>query len=116
MGHSIDPQKFSAAFHTTVGTDRGSAVTAFRHGRLAAGHTDVAVTGYVFDLAVDVHADLLKGHQTNCGPAPTQGSVVADPCANWICFQPTASPLRARIRTVKEFRRPIESGAMIISF
>jgi len=36
-----------ATLHATVETDRRSAVTALRHGSLAAWHSYVAVTGYI---------------------------------------------------------------------
>ena len=45
----------SAALRTAVRTNRSSAVTALRHGRLAAWHTYVAFTPHVLDLAGGVH-------------------------------------------------------------
>ncbi len=48
---ALAAEGLSAALRRAVGTDRRSAVTALRYGRLATRHTYVAVTGYVFDLA-----------------------------------------------------------------
>jgi len=46
----------SAALRTAVIADRGSAITALRYSRLVARRPDIAVTGYVFDLAEWIHA------------------------------------------------------------
>ena len=49
-------QELSVWAVSTVRTDRRPAVTAFRHGSLAAPHTYVTITGYLFDVAELVHA------------------------------------------------------------
>jgi len=47
---ALTAEKIPAALRTTVRADRRSTVSTFSHGRLAAWHPNVAVTGYVFDL------------------------------------------------------------------
>jgi|KBSMisStandDraft_5_1062788.scaffolds.fasta_scaffold35213_5 hypothetical protein len=49
---ALATERIPAALHATGGTDRSTAVTALRYRKFAAQHTYVAVTGYVFDLAV----------------------------------------------------------------
>ena len=45
----------SATLHLAIRTDRSTTVGAVGHGMLAAGHTYVAVTGYVFNLTEWIH-------------------------------------------------------------
>jgi len=44
-------ERSPATLQLAIRTNRGTAVSTFSHGSLAARHTCVAVTGYVFDLA-----------------------------------------------------------------
>src|SRR5882724_3877475 len=58
-------ERISAAFRATVGTDRRPAVTALGHGSLAAWRPNVAVTGYILDLAIGAHAALSCANSAN---------------------------------------------------
>ena len=48
-------ERLATAPSSTVGTDCSPAVCALRHGAVAAGRSDVAVTEYVYDLAELIH-------------------------------------------------------------
>src|SRR6202158_3736727 len=48
-------KRITTTFDTAIRTDRSSTVGTFGHGRLAARHSDVRITGYKFDLAELVH-------------------------------------------------------------
>ena len=52
---ALTAERIATAFRATVGTDRRPAVSTFSHGSLAAWHTDVTITGDIFNLAGLAH-------------------------------------------------------------
>ena len=56
---------FAAALRTAIGANRSSAVSALRHGTIAAWHPDVTIAVPVFDLAVGAHAALSCANSAN---------------------------------------------------
>jgi len=83
-----DAEGISAAFRATIGTDRSTAVSAFGHGRLATRHTDVAVTGDIFNLA-----ELAHGYAAFAN-VPTHRTVLED--GRGTSHTPDAQPLWAQ--------------------
>jgi hypothetical protein len=56
IGVALTAERISAALRTAIRADRSSTVRTFSQRRLAAGHTDVGITRYKFDLAIGIHS------------------------------------------------------------
>ncbi len=58
-------ERFATTPSSTVGTDGSSAISALRHGTIAAWRPYVTITVSVFDLAVGSHAALSCANSAN---------------------------------------------------